>query len=109
MRRLPSGNLVVQGRTKDMINRGGEKISAEEVESVVLSHPGVLNVAAVAMPDRDMGERTCVYVVCREGQSLQVDELCAYLLEKAADRQVQAAGAPRDRRRATTHQGWEGR
>jgi 2,3-dihydroxybenzoate-AMP ligase len=74
-----SGNLIVQGRAKDLINRGGEKISAEDVENLVLGHPAVLSVAAVAMPDADLGERTCVYVVLREGQELSLDELCEFL------------------------------
>jgi non-ribosomal peptide synthetase component E (peptide arylation enzyme) len=58
VRRRPDGNLVVEGRDKDMINRGGEKISAEEVEN---------QVAAVAMADAELGERLCVFVVPRPG------------------------------------------
>ena len=57
------GNLIVEGRDKDMINRGGEKISAEEVENLVYRVPGVSQVAAVAMPDPALGERVCLYVV----------------------------------------------
>ncbi|MFQ5861395.1 MAG: (2,3-dihydroxybenzoyl)adenylate synthase, partial [Dehalococcoidia bacterium] len=49
MRQHPSGNLVVEGRKKDLINRGGEKISAEEIENLILSHPAVENVACVPM------------------------------------------------------------
>jgi 2,3-dihydroxybenzoate-AMP ligase len=75
-----SGNLIVRGRVKDLINRGGEKVSAEEVENVALAHPAVLQVAAVAMPDPDLGERTCVYVVVRDGHALGLDELCAFML-----------------------------
>ncbi len=51
MRRHASGNYVVEGRKKDLINRGGEKISAEEIENLVLAHPAVVNVACVAVPD----------------------------------------------------------
>jgi non-ribosomal peptide synthetase component E (peptide arylation enzyme) len=61
------GNLIVEGRDKDMINRGGEKISAEEVENLVYRLPGVSQVAAVAMPDPVLGERVCLYVVPRPG------------------------------------------
>jgi len=57
MRRHPSGNYVVEGRKKDLINRGGEKISAEEIENLILGHPAVQNVACVAMPDPVLGER----------------------------------------------------
>jgi 2,3-dihydroxybenzoate-AMP ligase len=67
-----TGNLVVAGRDKDLINRGGEKISAEEVENLVYLIPDVEQVAAVAMPDRDLGERVCVYVVRREGSALDL-------------------------------------
>jgi 2,3-dihydroxybenzoate-AMP ligase len=62
-RQTPDGNLIVEGRDKDMINRGGEKISAEEVENLVYRLPGVSQVAAVAMPDPVLGERVCLYVV----------------------------------------------
>ena len=78
----PSGNLVVEGRRKDMINRGGEKISAEEIENLILSHDGVHMVAVVAMPDPVMGERSCAFVIPKPGRSLRLDELCAFLLDK---------------------------
>jgi non-ribosomal peptide synthetase component E (peptide arylation enzyme) len=55
-RRTPQGNLIVEGRDKDMINRGGEKISAEEVENLLHQLPGVSEVAAVAMADPVLGE-----------------------------------------------------
>ncbi|TDD77933.1 (2,3-dihydroxybenzoyl)adenylate synthase [Actinomadura rubrisoli] len=63
--RLPSGHLVVEGREKDQINRGGEKIAAEEVENHLLAHPAVRDAAVVAVPDRFLGERTCAVVVPR--------------------------------------------
>ena len=74
------GNLVVEGRAKDLINRGGEKISAEEIENLILAHPGVFNVAAVAMPDAILGERTCAYVILRPGATLTLPELVTFLL-----------------------------
>jgi len=73
------GNLVVEGRAKDLINRGGEKISAEEIENLILAHPGVFNAAAVAMPDAILGERTCAYVILRPGASLSLAELVTFL------------------------------
>jgi non-ribosomal peptide synthetase component E (peptide arylation enzyme) len=78
----PSGNLVVEGRKKDMINRGGEKISAEEVENLILGHPAVLNVAVIAMPDPGLGERTCACVILRPGLSLTLGELNRFLLDE---------------------------
>jgi salicylate---CoA ligase len=71
----PDGNLVVEGRDKDMINRGGEKISAEEVENLVYQLPGVSQVAAVAMPDPTLGERVCVYVVAKPGASVTLEDV----------------------------------
>ena len=82
MRRHPSGNYIVEGRKKDLINRGGEKISAEEIENLILSHPAVLNVACVPMPDPVLGERMCAFVVPKPGRTLTLPELTAYLLDK---------------------------
>jgi 2,3-dihydroxybenzoate-AMP ligase len=79
MRRHPSGNYVVEGRKKDLINRGGEKISAEEVENLLLAHPAVLNVACVPMPDPVLGERMCAYVIPRPGQSVTLPDVQRFL------------------------------
>ena len=86
MRRHPSGSYVVEGRKKDLINRGGEKISAEEIENLILSHPAVLNVACVPMPDPVLGERMCAFAILREGHALRLDELVAFLAEKGLAR-----------------------
>ena len=82
MRRHPSGNYVVEGRKKDLINRGGEKISAEEIENLILTYPTVQNVACVPMPDPILGERTCAYVILRDGGSLTLAQLVAFLVEQ---------------------------
>ncbi|WP_232660579.1 (2,3-dihydroxybenzoyl)adenylate synthase [Pseudonocardia sp. TRM90224] len=62
VRLTPDGYLVVSGRVKEQINRGGEKVAAEEIENHLLAHPAVLDAAVVAMPDTYLGERTCAYV-----------------------------------------------
>ena len=80
MWRHPTGNYVVAGRTKDLINRGGEKISAEEVENLILGHPAVLNVACVPVPDPVLGERMCACVLLRPGRRLTLPELTEFLL-----------------------------
>lgn len=67
VRRTATGHLVVTGRAKDQINRGGEKIAAEEVETHLLAHPAVRDVAVVAVPDPFLGERSCAFVVLRAG------------------------------------------
>ncbi|MBD1583979.1 (2,3-dihydroxybenzoyl)adenylate synthase [Pseudoalteromonas sp. S16_S37] len=62
----PCGNIIVEGRDKDQINKGGEKVAAEEVENQLLAHPSVHDCAVVAMPDSLLGERICAFVVARE-------------------------------------------
>jgi 2,3-dihydroxybenzoate-AMP ligase len=82
MRRHPSGNYVVEGRKKDLINRGGEKISAEEIENLILSHPAVQNVACVPVPDPNLGEKMCACVVLKKDQSLRFEDLVEFLKAK---------------------------
>jgi 2,3-dihydroxybenzoate-AMP ligase len=79
VRRDKGGNLIVEGRAKDLINRGGEKISAEEIENLLLAHPAVREAAAVAMPHPVLGEQTCAYLVLRPGDDLDLNALSAYL------------------------------
>ncbi|MET9294098.1 (2,3-dihydroxybenzoyl)adenylate synthase [Streptomyces sp. NPDC003077] len=67
VRLTPTGHLVVEGRAKDQINRGGEKVAAEEIENHLLAHPSVHDANVVAEPDPYLGERTCAYVILREG------------------------------------------
>jgi 2,3-dihydroxybenzoate-AMP ligase len=82
MRRHPSGNYMVEGRKKDLINRGGEKISAEEIENLILMHPAVQNVACVPIPDPVLGERMCACVILRQGAALTLQELVAFLMNE---------------------------
>ncbi|HEY8482331.1 MAG TPA: 2,3-dihydroxybenzoate-AMP ligase, partial [Spirillospora sp.] len=71
VRQRPDGNLVVEGRDKDMINRAGENISAEEIENFAYRVPGISLAAAVAMPDPELGERVCLYAVTDRDVTLQ--------------------------------------
>jgi 2,3-dihydroxybenzoate-AMP ligase len=73
--RRPDGNLIVQGRDKDMINRGGEKISAEEIESLVYRIEDVTMAAAVAMPDPMLGERLCLYITVKPGSEVTLEQI----------------------------------
>ncbi|HZI37609.1 MAG TPA: AMP-binding protein, partial [Acidimicrobiia bacterium] len=96
VRRDEAGNLMVEGRAKDLINRGGEKISAEEIENLLIAHPAVREVAAVAMPHPVLGEQTCAYLVLRpepggsgvspDSNKLDLAALCAYLDERRVAR-----------------------
>lgn len=62
----PDGYLKVVGRAKDQINRGGEKIAAEEIENLLLRHDDIIEVALVSVPDEVMGEKSCAVVVARQ-------------------------------------------
>ena len=75
------GNLVVEGRAKDQINRGGEKISAEEVEHQLLTHASVVDCAIVAMPDAYLGEKSCAFVI-RQDESVRGIDLIRFLRER---------------------------
>lgn len=74
----PGGNLIVEGRARDFINRGGDKIAADEVEDHLLAHPAVREAALVAIPDEIMGERTCACVIPR-GRPPTLREITQFL------------------------------
>lgn len=78
VRLRPDGNLVVEGRSKDMINRGGENISAEEVENLVYRLPSVRLAAAVAMPHETLGETVCLFAVLHDGHELDLAAVRAH-------------------------------
>ncbi len=82
VRQHPSGHLEVVGRAKEQINRGGEKVAAEEVENHLMAHPGVLDAAVVAVPDPYLGERTCAYVVPAAGAEPAAAELRRFVRER---------------------------
>jgi len=71
--------VYTEGRRKDLINRGGEKISCEEVENLIFAHPKVQTVVLVAMPDPVFGEKACACVIVKPGESLTFDELVQFL------------------------------
>ncbi|MGY1770836.1 (2,3-dihydroxybenzoyl)adenylate synthase [Blastococcus sp. SYSU D00813] len=70
--------VSIEGRIKDVINRGGEKVNAEEVEQLLLQHPGITGAAVVAMPDARLGERACAYLVAR-AEPLTLADVRAHL------------------------------
>ncbi|MFJ8473593.1 (2,3-dihydroxybenzoyl)adenylate synthase [Kitasatospora sp. NPDC094011] len=63
VRQTTDGNIVVEGRLKEMINKGGDKVSAPEVEQHLCAHPAISAAAVIAMPDPDLGERVCAFIV----------------------------------------------
>jgi 2,3-dihydroxybenzoate-AMP ligase len=79
VRMTAEGNLIVQGRIKDVINRGGEKVPAGEVEDHLRAHPDVGDAAVTAVPDGSLGERTCAFVIPASGRPA-LRELRAFLI-----------------------------
>jgi non-ribosomal peptide synthetase component E (peptide arylation enzyme) len=65
-----------------MIIRGGQNIYPVEVENLLVTHPAVLQVAIVPMPDPVMGEKACAFVIPQPGRSMTFDEMVDFLLEK---------------------------
>ncbi|MBN2124040.1 MAG: AMP-binding protein [Deltaproteobacteria bacterium] len=78
------GYITLTGRIKEMINRGGESISATEIERLITRHPDVAAVAVIAMPDPDMGEKVCAYIQPKAGMKLTLDGIIAFLKEQKA-------------------------
>ncbi|WHZ11883.1 MAG: Long-chain-fatty-acid--CoA ligase [Burkholderiaceae bacterium] len=73
-------NLFTDGRKKDLINRGGEKISSDEVENLILMHPAIEGCCVVAMPDPHYGEKACAFVVLHAGRTVDLAGLREFLL-----------------------------
>src|SRR5262249_50403582 len=79
MWRHPSGNYGVAGRSKDLINRGGGKISPAEAGKPNPAHPALVNGACVPAPDATLAERTCARGILRRGASLTLEDLVEFL------------------------------
>ena len=82
------GYLSITGRLKEIINRGGEKISPREVDEVLLDHPAVAQVVTFAMPHDKLGEEVAAAVVLREGATLTEKELREFAARRLADFKV---------------------
>ena len=82
------GFLTITGRLKEIINRGGEKISPPEVDNVLMDHPAIAQVVTFAMPHKSLGEDVAAAVVLREGQSATEAEVRAFAAEHLADFKV---------------------
>lgn len=78
------GIITITGRIKETILRGGETISAVEIERLISSHPDVMDVAVIGMPDKTLGERVCAYVVARTSAKLGFEDVIAFLKSKGA-------------------------
>ena len=82
------GYLLLTGRLKEIINRGGEKVSPREVDEVLMDHPAVMQVVTFAMPHAKLGEEVAAAVVLREGHTLTERELRDFAGKRLADFKV---------------------
>ena len=78
------GYITLCGRLKEMINRGGESISATEIEKMISEHPEVVIAAVVAMPDPQMGEKACAYIQTAPGAELDFEKIISFLRERGS-------------------------
>jgi len=76
------GNLIIIGRTDDVILRGGQNIYPAEIEILLADHPEIERVAVVGMPDRTMGQKCCAFVVPRKGGIPTFDGIVSFLKRK---------------------------
>jgi len=83
-----AGVLTLQGRIKNIINRGGEKISPERVEDALLAHPDVVQAAVFPVPDEKYGEQVAAVVVMRAGATFDADALQAFCTSRLAKFEV---------------------
>ena len=82
------GYVTLTGRLKEIINRGGEKISPREVDEVLMDHPAVAQVVTFGMPHDKLGEEVAAAVVLREGKTATEQEIRAFVATKLADFKV---------------------
>jgi acyl-CoA synthetase (AMP-forming)/AMP-acid ligase II len=84
----PDGYLRLTGRLKELINRGGEKISPLEVDEILMDHPAVQQVVTFAMPHDKLGEEVAAAVVLRDGHSVAERELRDFAARRLAEFKV---------------------
>jgi len=82
------GYVALTGRLKEIINRGGEKISPREIDEIIMDHPGVAQVVCFAMPHPKLGEEVAAAVVLKEGAAVTEKELQQFIGGRVADFKV---------------------
>ncbi len=80
------GNLILAGRERELIIRGGQNIYPADVEALLSQHPSILEAAVVGVPDEELGERVWAFVVCRNQKPLGLEEIKTFLAEKGVAR-----------------------
>lgn len=81
------GYVRINGRSKDIIIRGGENIPVMEIENMLYKHPAVAMVAIVGYPDARLGEKACAFVTVKPGHTFSMEEMSRYLSENQVTRQ----------------------
>ena len=82
------GYVSITGRLKEIINRGGEKVSPREVDEILMDHPAVAQVVCFGMPHPKLGEEVAACIVLREGRAVTERELQAFVGQRVADYKV---------------------
>jgi 2,3-dihydroxybenzoate-AMP ligase len=78
------GNLTLVGRKRNVIKRGGQRIAPRDSEDLIMRHPDVKFVAVVGMPDAEMGQKLCAYIVPRTNKKIELAEVVAFLKSQKA-------------------------
>ncbi len=78
------GYVMISGRVKDMVIRGGENIYPREVEEFLFTHPAIRDVSVVGVPDERFGEQLCAWIILQENVSASEDEVKAFCQGKIA-------------------------
>lgn len=86
--RTPEGNYRITGRLKDMIIRGGENIYPKEIEEFIYTHPKVKDVQVIGVPDEQYGEEIMACIILKDGESMTVEEMKAYINDHMARHKV---------------------
>jgi len=80
-----AGNVRISGRKKEIINRGGKKYFPREIEDILYEHPAFFQIAIIGMPDERLGERNCLCAVMKEGKTIDLSDVVAFLKGRVAD------------------------
>lgn len=75
-------NLIITGRIKDIISRGGVKFNPADIEELIMSHPSINQAAIIPMPDEVLGERACCFITVTQSQNINLKEICEFLDSK---------------------------
>ena len=86
--RTPEGNYKITGRLKDMIIRGGENIYPKEIEEFIYTHPKVQDVQVIGVPDKQYGEEICACIILKDGETMTIEEMKAFVLSHMAKHKV---------------------